>query len=360
MFTFPLKELTPQTVLRFGCVLVAFWSKTFLKSILTTKWKTVWFVTTKRTTVWKPELESAPQRETQTQQLSWLRCCTRCGARLTDATTPYNMRRSIATGTSSWSYRTHMTYVRTPSEEMIPHRLWFKIASHVRMADRADPLFKFGGWNRVAENCWELGRFKKRPVLGGCQLGTTTQTQRNVRVCDLLKGCRRIFVVTLPSSQVALTTPFIWPQNCSICMLTQLSSISRYWRELHTQHAAQEQANNQTGADPVPLLGCCELITWKIRRHPKIVPNTHNPILPNAKKWSGERWCISEKKKLVQLQSCKGKCSIKFRLVVPANVPCLGVCTKKSLSLSLFSSESRCFWDATTPTSKNIENFEKF
>ena len=67
MFTFLLKELTPQTVLRFGCVLV----KNILKSILTTKRKTVWFVTAKRKTVWKPELESAPQRETQTQQLSW-------------------------------------------------------------------------------------------------------------------------------------------------------------------------------------------------------------------------------------------------------------------------------------------------
>ena len=49
----------------------------------------------------------------------------------------------------------------TPSEEMIPRRLRFKIASHVRTADRANQLFKFGSWNRVAENCRELGRFKK-------------------------------------------------------------------------------------------------------------------------------------------------------------------------------------------------------
>ena len=50
----------------------------------------------------------------------------------------------------------------TPSEEMIPRRLRFKIASHVRTADRANQLFKFGSWNRVAGNCRESGRFKKR------------------------------------------------------------------------------------------------------------------------------------------------------------------------------------------------------
>ena len=50
----------------------------------------------------------------------------------------------------------------TPSEEMIPRQLRFKIASHVRTADRASELFKFGGWNRVAENCRELGRFKQK------------------------------------------------------------------------------------------------------------------------------------------------------------------------------------------------------
>ena len=41
----------------------------------------------------------------------------------------------------------------TLSEEMIPSQLRFKIASHVQMADQANPLFKFGGWNQVAENC---------------------------------------------------------------------------------------------------------------------------------------------------------------------------------------------------------------
>ena len=63
----------------------------------------------------------------------------------------------------------------TPSEEMIPRRLRFKIASHVRTEDLANPLFKFGGWNRVAENRWELGRFKKKTVLGGRAVGTTTR-----------------------------------------------------------------------------------------------------------------------------------------------------------------------------------------
>ena len=41
-----------------------------------------------------------------------------------------------------------------------------------------------------------------------------------------------------------------------------------FGEELHAQHAVQEQANNQTGAEPVPLLGCRELTTTKI---PKIV-----------------------------------------------------------------------------------------
>ena len=86
------------------------------------------------------------------------RCCTRCGARLTYATTPQDSRRSIGTGTSSWSYIELMT----PSEEMIPRPLRFKIASHVRTADRANQLFKIGSWNRVAGNCRESGRFKKR------------------------------------------------------------------------------------------------------------------------------------------------------------------------------------------------------
>ena len=42
-----------------------------------------------------------------------------------------------------------------------------------------------------------------------------------------------------------------------------------------------------TGAEPVPLLGCRELTTGKIRRHPKIEQNTQNPVLSNIKKWSG-------------------------------------------------------------------------
>ena len=62
----------------------------------------------------------------------------------------------------------------TPSEEMIPRRLRFKIASHVRTADRANQLFKFGSWNRVAESCRELGRFKKDKKSGGRAVGTTT------------------------------------------------------------------------------------------------------------------------------------------------------------------------------------------
>ena len=63
----------------------------------------------------------------------------------------------------------------TPSEEMIPRRLRFKIASHVRTADRASQLFQFGGWNQVAKNCRELGCFKKNdPFFGGRAVGTTT------------------------------------------------------------------------------------------------------------------------------------------------------------------------------------------
>jgi hypothetical protein len=65
--------LRPQTVLR----LVAFWSKTLrfgqkrFKINFDHKRKTFSFVTAKRKTVQKPELESAPQRETQTQQRAW-------------------------------------------------------------------------------------------------------------------------------------------------------------------------------------------------------------------------------------------------------------------------------------------------
>ena len=58
--------LRPQTVLR----LVAFWQKRF-KINFDHKRKTFSFVTAKRKTVQKPELESAPQRETQTQQRAW-------------------------------------------------------------------------------------------------------------------------------------------------------------------------------------------------------------------------------------------------------------------------------------------------
>ena len=51
-----------------------------------------------------------------------------------------------------------------------------------------------------------------------------------------------------------------------------LLNYSNYYQgfeeKLHAQHAVQEQANNQTGAEPVPLLGCRELTTTKI---PKIV-----------------------------------------------------------------------------------------
>ena len=64
----------------------------------------------------------------------------------------------------------------TPSEEMIPRRLRFKIASHVRTADRANQLFKFGSWNRVAGNCRESGRFKKRLKKCIPHVGTTTDS----------------------------------------------------------------------------------------------------------------------------------------------------------------------------------------
>ena len=62
----------------------------------------------------------------------------------------------------------------TPSEEMIPRRLRFKIASHGRTADWASQLFKFGGWNRVAESCRESGRFKKDKKSGGRAVGMAT------------------------------------------------------------------------------------------------------------------------------------------------------------------------------------------
>ena len=61
----------------------------------------------------KPELKSEPQRETKTETQSCAQFSChgvargRCGARLTDATGPCDLRRSIAMGTSSWSYRTH-------------------------------------------------------------------------------------------------------------------------------------------------------------------------------------------------------------------------------------------------------------
>ena len=110
------------------------------------------------------------------------RCCTRCGARLTYATTPYDLYRSVEVREQVVGAIDLMT----PSEEMIPHQLRFKIASHGRTADWANQLFKFGGWNRVAESCRELGRLKKwvvvptarpplllsflkRPILGNSQ-----------------------------------------------------------------------------------------------------------------------------------------------------------------------------------------------
>ena len=67
----------------------------------------------------------------------------------------------------------------TPSEEMIPRRLRFKIASHGRTADWANQLFKFGGWNRVAESCRELGRFEKDQKKRGHAVGTTTRQTRS-------------------------------------------------------------------------------------------------------------------------------------------------------------------------------------
>ena len=79
----------------------------------------------------------------------------------------------------------------TPSEEMIPRRLRFKIASHVRTADRANQLFKFGSWNRVAGNCRESGRFKKRlkklhPTFGyHNRLGTNSQVPSPASVPSL-------------------------------------------------------------------------------------------------------------------------------------------------------------------------------
>ena len=67
------RVFTTTTVLR----LVVFWSKTLrfgqkrFKINFDHKRKTFSFVTAKRKTVQKPELESAPQRETQTQQRAW-------------------------------------------------------------------------------------------------------------------------------------------------------------------------------------------------------------------------------------------------------------------------------------------------
>ena len=51
-----------------------------------------------------PNLESEPQRKTKTQQRAWFscpRCCSWCGAQLTEATTPCNSCHLIPTGTSS-------------------------------------------------------------------------------------------------------------------------------------------------------------------------------------------------------------------------------------------------------------------
>ena len=67
------------------------------------------------------------------------------------------------------------------SEETIPHQLALiqnriTCTSSSVQADQANPLFTFGGWNWVAENCWESGRLKKRPRFGGRAVGTTTRT----------------------------------------------------------------------------------------------------------------------------------------------------------------------------------------
>ena len=79
----------------------------------------------------------------------------------------------------------------TPSEEMIPRRLRFKIASHGRTADWANQLFKFGGWNRVAESCRELGRFKKDQKKAGPRCGYHNRLWLTNGLMEGLVGGRR-------------------------------------------------------------------------------------------------------------------------------------------------------------------------
>ena len=92
----------------------------------------------------------------------------------------------------------------TPSEEMIPRRLRFKIASHVRTADRANQLFKFGSWNRVAGNCRESGRFKKclkklHPTSGYHNQNLRCKSTRKTRTGDIEKSCDgQVFLCTGP------------------------------------------------------------------------------------------------------------------------------------------------------------------
>ena len=52
----------------------------------------------------------------------------------------------------------------TPSGKMIPRRLQFDFASHLRNADQTKPLLRFGGWILAAGN---LAVYKNGPVFWG-------------------------------------------------------------------------------------------------------------------------------------------------------------------------------------------------
>ena len=77
------------------------------QTILKSKRKTVCGVKRKRKHRESQICATKRDPNATTRVVLMARCCTRCGARLTYATTPRDSRRSIGTGTSSWSYRTH-------------------------------------------------------------------------------------------------------------------------------------------------------------------------------------------------------------------------------------------------------------
>ena len=97
----------------------------------------------------KPELESEPQRKTKTQPRAWFSCGGVARGAMRDSQT----RRSHASCAVRYlrGQVVGAIEIMALSEEMIPRRLRFNIAPHLRNADQAKTTFSLWRLDLVAD-----------------------------------------------------------------------------------------------------------------------------------------------------------------------------------------------------------------